>query len=91
MSIDPSERRIVCAAVLYDDGSMLVVPRHFDGVMQAQHAKLPAGAAEVEQGFIDQWGTFFDRRDSLAIAKRNGQILKRCGGDAEELFSENLY
>lgn len=89
--IDPSKRRIVCAAVLYDDGSMLVGPRHFDAVMMAQAEKLPPMAREVEQGFIDQWGTFFDRADSQLIALKAGQILYRCGGDEETLYSENLY
>lgn len=89
--IDPDKRRIVCAAVLYSDGSMLVGPRHFDEVMQAQHARLPKNVAEVAQGFIDQWGTFFDREDSRAIAQRAGQILHRCGGDDTRLYSENLY
>ena len=89
--IDPQKRRIVCAAILFDDGSMLVGPRHYDSVMHAQLEKIPGTATEVEQGFIDQWGTFFDRKDSRQIAEKAGQILYRCGGDEEELYSENLY
>lgn len=89
--IDPEKRRIVCAAVLFSDGTMLVGPRHFDTVMMAQYEKVLKGAEEVEQGFIDQWGTFFDRKDSWGIAEKAGQILRRCGGDGEQLYSENLY
>ena len=89
--IDPEKRRIVCAAVLLDDGTMLVGPRHYDTVMHAQLENVPACAKEVEQGFIDQWGTFFDRKDSWGIAEKAGQILRRCGGDGEQLYSENLY
>ena len=89
---DPEKRRIVCAAVLYDDGSMLVGPRHFDSVMIAQHEKLPAHAVEVEQGFIDHWGTFFDRQMSWGIAERAGQIINPdCGSGSRTLYSENLY
>lgn len=89
--IDPEKRRIVCAAVLFSDGSMLVGPRHFDTVMLTQHERVRKGAVEVEQGFIDQWGTFFDRKDSRQIAEKAGQILYQCGGDEKELYSENLY
>lgn len=90
-TIDPGKRRIVCAAVLYDDGTMLVGPRHFDAVMIAQSERLLPDAKEVEQGFIDQSGTFFDREDSRRIAENAGQIINRCGGDETRLFSENLY
>lgn len=34
-----SNQRIVCAAVLYKDGTMLVGPRHFDKVMREQYKR----------------------------------------------------
>jgi len=46
------------------------------------------------QGFVDQWGIFFDRRDSLNIARRQNQIKpegKSGNPDSDELFSEDLY
>lgn len=48
--------------------------------------------ANQEQGFIDQYGTFFGRDDSFVIATRQGQIRKKSGNpDSTELFSEDLY
>lgn len=44
-----------------------------------------------EQGFIDQFGNFLSRERALEIAKANNQIMRRCGGDEHQLFSENLY
>tara|TARA_R110000822_G_scaffold68435_7_gene166500 strand:+ start:249 stop:428 length:180 start_codon:yes stop_codon:yes gene_type:complete len=43
------------------------------------------------QGFIDQFGQFLTREEAHVIAKKNGQIVKRCGGDEKTLYSENLY
>lgn len=90
--IAPEDRRIVCAAVLFDSGHLIVGPRHYDGTMVTQINQLAVSIGmEVAQGFIDQAGTFFDRADAKIIAERAGQILRRSGCDSEELFSENLY
>lgn len=85
-------RRVVCAANLYGNGVMLVGPRHFDATMRDQFRrfKLTPGAPHV-QGFIDQWGDFMTREEALQVAREQGQIRHRCGGDEAELFSENLY
>jgi hypothetical protein len=95
---------IVCAANLY--GEVLVVgPRHCDSVMRRQIDVLDANAflkdcypwkSETReiQGFIDQFGDFYNRQEAWKIAAANGQIIKRCGGDTANggtLFSENLY
>ena len=50
--------------------------------------------AKTTQGFVDQYGEFFDRCEAWKIAEREGQILRRCGGDGAKggtLYSENLY
>ena len=89
MSIEST--RIVCAALLSDKG-LIVGPRHYDAVMQKQfHAFGCKEESEVVQGFIDQHGNFLDREEAYVVALRNGQIIKRCGGDEGKLFSENLY
>jgi len=44
-----------------------------------------------EQGFIDQFGNFYNRYDAYIIAEKNNQIKRRVGGDFKKLFSENLY
>jgi hypothetical protein len=42
-----------------------------------------------EQGFVDQFGNFYNRKDALIIAKGNNQVIGRIIND--ELYSENLY
>lgn len=88
-----ADRRVVCAAVLYADGTMLVGPRHFDAVMMAQYhrAKIKAAEEKSAQGFVDQWGEFLTREEAHQVASEQGQIRHRCGGDEGCLFSENLY
>lgn len=86
-----NERWVVCAAVKNSlDGRIVCGARHWDMVMHGQIDDY-TGWRDGEQGFIDQWGTFMDREDAWAIAERNGQIVRRVGGDGDELFSENLY
>jgi hypothetical protein len=46
---------------------------------------------DSDQGFIDQWGTFLTRQEAHKIALQQGQVIHRCGGDKEKLFSESLY
>lgn len=90
---DPNNRRIVCSAVLYKDGTMLVGPRHFDSVMRSQykHFGIKDSESESQQGFLDQYGAFLTREEAYVVAKRQSQIIRRCGGDDGKLFSENLY
>ena len=95
--------RIICAAnrlVLSNSETILLVgPRHWDKTMHNSFdAMNPYDyAIEVEeQGFIDQYGTFFNREAAWVIAETNGQIYRRVGGDTTldgkgRLFSENLY
>ena len=92
-SVERRVRRIVCAAVLYPDGTMLVGPRHFDNVMLEQYKRFGIKDSETErvQGFVDQWGEFLTREEAHAVATQQGQIVRRCGGDNGRLFSENLY
>lgn len=85
-------RRVVCAAVRYSDGRMLVGPRHFDVVMQAQHRVMGITADESAAvcGFIDQWGEFMDRYEALAVANARGQVMQKTA-PYDRLFSEDLY
>lgn len=89
----PRQRRVVCAANRLG-GDIICAPRHFDPTMRAQIRVHPAGVqawAASEQGFVDQWGAFMGREEALEVARAAGQILRRCGGDETQLFSENLY
>lgn len=104
-----SPPHIVCAAILYkpseglDEPTVIAGARHFDAVMRRPerlfrgHQSL-IGAPKVkvsdwEQGFIDQHGRFYDRREAMQIVLKNGQPFdaKRNGGNGEELYSEGLY
>lgn len=83
---------IVCAA-LRVNGRIICGPRHFDPVMRMQIANDTEAPLwrHAEQGFVDQWGNFLTRKEALEIALRNGQRRRRCGGDDDQLYSENLY
>ena len=89
-----SQPRIVCAATkfLLQDGTTIVIasPRHYDQTCHLVLSRLPRHT-ELEQGFLDQRGAFYERGAAWHIAKAAGQIIKRCGGDERTLFSENLY
>ena len=90
----PVTRRVVCAALRRrKDGFILCGPRHFDGVMRGM-AVLAGGIvawADAEEGFVDQWGRFLTREEALRVARAAKQIIRRRGGDADRLYSENLY
>jgi hypothetical protein len=96
MSEETIQRRVVCAAIRNCKGEIICGARHYDSIM---HAQIKASnsieswklKSSVEQGFIDQWGIYMSRTEALEVAKQAGQILRRCGGDQNILFSENLY
>lgn len=44
-----------------------------------------------DQGFIDQYGFFYDRKEAWIIAVENGQIRNEDGGPEGTLYSEHLY
>jgi hypothetical protein len=86
--------RIVCAANLYNDGTLIIGARHFDRIMHQTMALIPNKEFKKlghQQGFIDKFGDFKTRQEAFLIAKDAGQIIQRCGGDDGKLFSENLY
>jgi len=82
---------VVCAANRLASGLIVCGARHHDAVMNAQIKASGETHIGETQGFIDQFGNFLTRLEAHKIAERNGQIKRRCGGDAHKLFSENLY
>ena len=92
-----SKRVVVCAAVRFPDGVMLVGPRHYDKVMLDQFQRHYQGVAAVpseaegECGFLDQAGVFLDRTTAFGIAKVAGQVLDSGYPAGPRLFSEDLY
>lgn len=87
-------QRVVCAALRLNSGEMIVGVRHFCPIMQAQINQNLLKAdmwKRAEQGFVDQYGQFLTREDAWRVAEAEGQIIRRVGGDGNQLFSENLY
>jgi len=87
------ERRIVCAALQNETGFIICGPRHFDGIMHSQINMRSDGSTwkGSKQGFVDQRGNFLTREEALIVAVDADQLIRRCGGDGAQLFSENLY
>jgi len=94
-SIVESNGRVVCAAVRNKSGLIVAGARHLDSIMRAQieaMGKSPKDFSDPDdQGFIDQWGQFLSREEAWLVAEKRGQVIRRCGGDGERLYSENLY
>ena len=86
-----SESRIVCAAIMDDDGNIIAGARHFDRTMHKTIENSNYTKQFTKQGFIDQHGAFFDREEALIIAKKQNQIYRDYDAEATGLFSENLY
>lgn len=94
-------RRIVCAANRYYGTVIVAGARHCDSVMRTVTPYLtdPYSGDNVEQGFINTWGEFLDRKDAWLVACYNDQIMRLVGNQdinhegiyGTELFSENLY
>jgi hypothetical protein len=86
-------RAVICAAVLFPDGVLLVGPRHFDKIMQQQHKILKVKFEESLGicGFLDQAGVFLNREEAYLVAVAANQLAKRPGNAVERLFSEDIY
>lgn len=87
------KQRVVCAAHRHKEtGEVIVGVRHFDDFIRKQIVlREDSHVLWHEQGFVDQFGQFLTREEALALAKENGQVYRRCGGDEKRLYSENLY
>jgi len=93
---------IVCAAILiemlneFNNEVIIIGPRHWDFTMRNQSESLGLSRKnknfkEIEQGFIDQFGKFYGRKEALIIARKNNQIRFELDHNPKELFSEMLY
>lgn len=90
--IEKPQQIIVCAACRVGD-VILCGARHWDKVMRKQADLIGIKGGTEEQGFIDQFGDFHGRVESMRIVKASGQPfdIKRNGGSDEELYSEGMY
>ena len=98
-----SKPRIIASACKL--GHVMVIgPRHWDKTMVTQYnnmkncdawkamATVPP-TAYFSEGFIDQHGEYYDRKQAMVIVKASGQAFdkKRNGDDDKELYSEGIY
>lgn len=88
---------IVCAACRLQNGLIITGARHFDNTMRAVMDALYTDKetrhdmyAYADQGFIDQFGTFYSRREARKIAEKNNQLIDRAM-DSDLLYSEDMY
>lgn len=89
--------RLVSAANRYKD-VIVTAPRHSCPIMTASQAMYGGldilhtyAGDDYEQGFVDQYGTFYNRVEALAMAEENGQLLYPEHAPGSDLFSEGLY
>lgn len=86
------QQYIVCAAARNNfTGQIICSPRHYDRTFHQSVVDRSTAWNVADQGFVDQYGNFLTRAEAHKIAVAAGQIRRRCGGDHEELYSENLY
>lgn len=87
-------RVVVCAANRARfTGEVIIGIRHYDPFMRKQMEQCETYGDPVDQGFVDQFGVFMDRKEALSVAIAAGQINTRCPktNPADILFSEDLY
>lgn len=80
--------KIISCAVCDYDGIIYSLPA------PARHPHIlntHGGLADCTQGFLTSEGRFVARDEAWKIAEAAGQIVARCGGDGDWLFSENLW
>lgn len=90
------QRRVVCAAIRAEDGSLLLGIRHYSADMHAQIASRVDGEKFKhrhgdDQGFVDQKGQYMTRKVAWEIAESAGQVQRLDSSDAAILYSEDLY
>jgi hypothetical protein len=92
---NPHINRIVCAAIKFQDSTIVCSARHFDQCMHKQLENIHPNkkywtSQRHTQGFIDKFGNFHDRESAYKIAIEANQIV-RDHDITGELFSEHLY
>lgn len=95
---DVHQPRIVASATRVH-GVYLIGVRHWDRLMVSQFTMLKLTPnwdvvpRDEEQGFVDQYGKYYNRVDALAIATAAGQVntIRPKHPSFDELYSEDLY
>lgn len=72
-------------------GSLIGVSSNMEVEGRKALLKYAGGPDKEEQGFVDQYGTFHDRKQAYKIALKAGQIKEGEVQIKGMLFSEDLY
>lgn len=83
--------QVVCAAIRFDDGTIIRGHRHHDCIRTAWDIPLdfrPKG--KPAQGFLTSANRFVDRVEARCLQEVAGVTPKR-GGYQNELYSEDVY
>lgn len=85
--------RVVCAANLFPDGTIVLGVRHACEIMVASAKKMGYNNLHhTKQGFYTNWQRFVSREDGMVIAKEQGQWIRPEGTrNPKVLYSECLY
>lgn len=84
------ERQVVCAANRYNGELIVLGVRHHCPIMNRTLDLLGIDGFTKEQGFVDQWGNYMDRKEALEVLKANGRFI-RDDDFSDELYTENCY
>jgi hypothetical protein len=95
------QRRVVCAAIRADDGTLILGIRHYSADMITQIHHLGEVGTKFhhrhgkDQGFVDQHGVYMDRHEAYNVALSAGQVVypDACTHEpnGSKLYSEGLY
>lgn len=90
------KRFVAVPANITKSGVIFLGVRHGCPLMNASirvHAALTGQSAGrgMKQGFVDQHGTFMDRKEAMIVAVVRCQIKRSIGYDSDELYSEHLH
>lgn len=88
--------QILCAANRYKD-FVIAANRHASPIMLSIQdlvgldvLKHYAGLKGEEQGFIDQYGNFYDREEAMVIYRASGKLFMDGDNGSRFLFSEDI-
>lgn len=83
--------QVICAAIMFDDGTVIRGHRHHDCLRTAGNIPIdfrPKG--KPRQGFLTSFNSFVERVEAREIQERAGIASKR-GFYQHELYSEDVY
>jgi hypothetical protein len=89
-----AKRRVSCAAIKCDDGTVVTGARHYSPDMRRLMERIYGEGYwkhEAEQGFVDNRGDFLTREQAFVLARESGQCPHLPADGVACLFSEDLY